>query len=316
MCGVFLTSLKIKNIDLIITTSPPSFASFSGYIISKLKKAQLVYDVRGIWPDVAIEMGDLKEDSFYTKLFSFITNFMCRKADLITTVSPGKVKKLTERVYPQEKNKVKLVSNGFNRRVTNGVIFPDLIEKFDLQNKFSCVYIGNVGLAQGLDVVIDIASRTKHNDVQFLIFGDGADKERLVDMVKIKKVNNIKFCGTIEHENVYTILKNAKMSIIPLKNSNLKDSIPTKLYESLGLGCPVFLIAEGDSVNILQESRLGVSVSPDNTDRIIFEFDNFVSKYDEFVCYRDEAMQLMDLKFSRQSVSVDFERQLKQLISL
>ena len=49
------------------------------------------------------------------------------------------------------------------------------------------------------------------------------------------------------NEDMYTILKHSQMSFVPLVNDKLKDSVPTKMFEALGVGCPVLLAAAGDS---------------------------------------------------------------------
>ena len=88
------TAAKAGRADVVITTSPPALLGVSGWLIAKLKHAKLVYDVRDIWPDVALEMGSFEKDSLYCKLFTKVTGFMYKHADLITTVTPGKVVKL------------------------------------------------------------------------------------------------------------------------------------------------------------------------------------------------------------------------------
>ena len=91
----FLKSIFIKDkIDVVITTSPPPLINIFGYAIAKIKKTKLIYDVRDIWPDVALEMGSFKENSIYCKIFSFIAKFMYKHSDIITTVTPGKVEKI------------------------------------------------------------------------------------------------------------------------------------------------------------------------------------------------------------------------------
>ena len=142
------TSFKVGKVDFVITTSPPPLVSISGWIIAKLKGAKLIYDVRDIWPDVAIEMGSFSKHSVYSKIFNFIADFMYKHADLITTVSLGKVQKIEshlERI--QSKQKVKLVANGFDESILNNTIDELLVKKYQLNEKFTCVYIGNIGLA-------------------------------------------------------------------------------------------------------------------------------------------------------------------------
>lgn len=315
------TAVRAGRADVVLTTSPPPLVSIPGWIIAKCKRAKLVYDVRDIWPDVALEMGSFKENSFFCKVFRRITGFMYKHADIVTTVSPGKVEKIRGHVSsrpgrksgPAHTDKVWLVGNGFDESILKSELDQTVVEKYDLDKKFTCVYIGNIGLAQGLGALLEIAAKTKHKEVQFLCFGMGAEKEMLEQRVKEEGLVNVKFCGVIEHGKVFSLLSHAKLSFVPLKNSNMKDSVPTKIYEALGIGCPVLLVAEGDSADIVDESRFGRHVSPDETGKLVEVFDDMIDHYDELTAHKDEAVRLMREKYSRQKIAAELEKRLRAL---
>lgn len=93
LTSFFKSLMKLKKIDVVITTSPPPLISIFGYGIAKIKSAKLVYDVRDIWPDVALEMGSFDRKSIYFKVFRKIADFMYKHSDIITTVTPRKSRK-------------------------------------------------------------------------------------------------------------------------------------------------------------------------------------------------------------------------------
>lgn len=309
-----ISSLKIGEVDLVMTTSPPPLSSIPGWIIAKLKGAKLVYDVRDIWPDVAVEMGSFAEGSLYYNVFRFIAKFMYKHADVITTVSSGKVSKIQEYVKNAERkqkgksssDKVWLVGNGYDMQVESFGINEELIQKYGLEKTFTCVYVGNIGLAQGLEVLLNVASETRHKEVQFLIFGKGAEKEMLEKIAEERGLDQVKFCGVLPHEDIYTLLKYAKLSFIPLKNGKMKDSIPTKLYEALGIGCPVLLVAEGDACRVLDETKLGRHLSPDHPEEITAVFDEILDNYEEIVRFREYSKELIHNKYTRQQIAHTF----------
>lgn len=239
--SIFKAITKVGKIDAIVITSPPIIPSISGYIIGKIKKAKIIFDVRDIWPDVAIEMGSFSKNSIYYKVFNFIANFMYKHSDYITTVTPGKVKKLKKCAEP---NKVKFISNGLDDEFISFKIDRNLVEKYQLEHKFTVIYTGNVGLAQNLDALLEIAEDYKENEqIQFIIWGDGAYKSTLQEKIKEKNLKNFKLEERIEYSKVRTILTYAKVSFISLKNNQMTDSVPTKIFDALGVGCPVLLLA-------------------------------------------------------------------------
>lgn len=308
-------SFSAGKADVVLTTSPPALLGISGWVIARLKQAMLVYDVRDIWPDIALEMNHFTQDSMYCKVFRYITNFMYRHADMVSAVSAGKVLKIRSKIPVSLHDKVCLVGNGFDERILASVEDADIVQKYCLDERFTCVYIGNIGLAQGLNSLLEIAAQTKHRDIQFLVFGTGAEEERLKLRAEELKLTNLRFCGVVEHSKVFTLMKHAKISYIPLKNANLKDSIPTKIYEALGLGCPVVLVAEGEACSIVNETGLGVCISPDHTQDLVAVFDELVVQYDKICEQRASAMNLMQNKYSRQQIAADFEKQLQILLN-
>lgn len=312
----FLISFCAGKADVVISTSPPPLISISGWLIAKVKRAKLIYDVRDIWPDIAVEMNSFSDKSVYAKVFNRIANFMYRRADLITTVTTGKVEKLRQKVnLPGQRGKIILIGNGFDLSILDAPIHNEIVEKYNMENQFTCVYIGNIGLAQGLDVLLDLASQTKCQNVQFLIFGDGADRDRLMIRARNEVLKNVHFCGRISQDVVPSVLKAAKLSFIPLKSSKMRDSVPTKLYEALGLGCPVLLLAEGDACSVLDETKLGKWVSPENVQEMAAVFDSIVQNYGKILENQKNAVQIIRDRHSRQKEAGVLYKHLSLLVN-
>ena len=301
----FVGLFKLRNIDYVVTTSPPPLISFTGFLLAKFKKAKLIYDVRDIWPDVAVEMGSFTEKSIYYKVFKFIASFMYRHSDYITTVSPGKVAKIKS--YVNKKEKVKYIPNGFDDNFTSFKIDKDIIKEYNLDKKFTVVYIGNVGLAQNLDAMINLANKCKKDkNIQFLIFGDGAYKDKLSVKIDELKLSNIKIAGKIQYEKVYTVLKYSKVSFISLKNDNMTDSIPTKIFDALGAGCPILLFAKGDSCKIIDEMEFGVYTSAE--DELFDKFMYMIENYDKYEKKKKKVVESVKQKYSRKMIASNFQK--------
>ncbi|MCM1262191.1 MAG: glycosyltransferase family 4 protein [Butyrivibrio sp.] len=309
--GFAITSIfmagRAGKIDVVLTTTPPAMVSIAGWVIAKIKHARLVYDVRDIWPDVAVEMNEFTQGSIYYKVFRFIRDFMLKRSDLITAVSDGKVDKLKE--YAPQKKIVK-IPNGFDIHFTENKIDKDLYDKIAAPDTLTCVYTGNLGLAQGLKQLLYIAGKAKENGLaaKFRLYGKGVEEQELRKYVSENHLDNVFFGGKLSNQEIYTVLKAADISFVPLVNENLRDSIPTKIYEALGVGCPVLLAAEGDAVSVLEESGLGVAVRPNRLDEL---WDAFLRLYKLYGNYdngdkgtveqsKNQAMELMRGKYSIQ----------------
>lgn len=290
---------KLKGIDVVLTTCPPPLINIVGAKIAKKHKAKLIYDVRDVWPDVALEMGSFSEGSIYAKVFAYIRDYMLKHADLVTAVSNGKVKKLQG--YAQKQNVV-CIPNGYNTAFSEVPVNEELYKKIKSKGERICTYIGNIGLAQGIQQLLDLAEKSKQEGlpVYFLIYGSGAEEEKLRQYVIDHNVDNISFEGRLPNKDMRTVLEASNINFVSLVNGNLKDSVPTKIYEALGVGCPVLLAAEGDSATILNDTGLGVAVAPNDKGALWNRFKYMYDNIEEINKKRDRAIELMRTKYSLQ----------------
>lgn len=180
-----------------------------------------------------------------------------------------------------------------------------------MKEKFTIVYIGNVGLAQNLDALIELAIEWKKKlNMQFLIFGDGAYKKSIQKKIDENKLTNIKLAGKIDYSKVKTILTYAKISFISLKNNNMTDSVPTKMFDSLGIGCPILLMAKGDSCDILKESKLGETA--ENIEELKEKFKYMTENYEQYIENEEYSINYIQKQFSRRKIAKLFEREVIQ----
>jgi glycosyltransferase involved in cell wall biosynthesis len=304
---------KIKEIDVVVTTCPPPLINMAGWYIAQTHKAKLVYDVRDIWPDVALEMGSFPPTSIYAKTFTYIRNFMLKKADLVTAVSPGKVEKL--KAYSKKENIV-LIPNGYNINFKDNTINEELYNRIKEKESYICIYVGNLGLAQGLSQLLKIATNCMEKKIEatFILYGSGAEEKLLREYVEKNNLTNVFFEGRLPNKDMYTVLKAADLSFVPLVNENLKDSIPTKLYESLGVGCPVLLAASGDSADILKETGLGIAAKPKDDEALWDAFIKLHDNKDKYMQYTPKAINLMETKHSLQTSAKTMTLELEKLV--
>lgn len=310
----YMEGRKIHGVDAVLTTCPPPLINISGARIAKKQKAKLIYDVRDIWPDVAYEMGSFSRKSIYGRGFSFIRNYMLKNADLVMAVSKGKVEKLAGYA---PKQKIINIPNGYNTAFEDIAINKKLYEKIREKGKFICTYIGNIGLAQGIIQLIELAEEVKKRGLEacFLVYGSGAEERKLRQYLVEHQLDNFSFEGRLSNKDMKTVLAASDINFVSLVNENLRDSVPTKLYEALGVGCPVLLAAQGDSAEILNETGLGISVRP-NDKKALWEAFNFLyTNPDEIVKRKETSIMMMKTKYSLQQSAQKFAEEIEKLLN-
>ncbi|MDY0118471.1 MAG: glycosyltransferase family 4 protein [Bacilli bacterium] len=288
---------QIKN-SFYLASSPELIPSKAG-IYAKKNGAKLIFDVRDIWPEVGIQMGAYGENSIFAKHFRRCANKMYEKCDILTTVGSKKHQYLSKYKNGKYRHKTFLISNGVDLDDLDGLFDYSIIQKFNSYSKKIVSYVGNVGAAQGLDALIEIS--TEYPDLLFLICGKGKELEKLQKNVIDKSITNVVFTGEINKSQALAVTNSSYISFISLSSNKMVDSVPTKLFESLGLGVPTFLVACGESADILDETGLGVHTSPGHIPAIKDSFKTMITTYDKIINNKNKSIKLIRDKYSRQA---------------
>ncbi|WP_238882193.1 glycosyltransferase family 4 protein [Clostridium sp. YIM B02551] len=258
----------IENQDVVITESPPLFLGWSGYIISKMKKAKFVFNVSDLWPESAVKLGVLN-NKLFIKMSTWLEEFCYRKAKLVTGQTKGIVNNIVDRGFPKEK--VHLITNGVDTEFFKKENRDDEYRKeLGISDKFSVCYAGIHGIAQGLEVIILTAEILReYKDIHFMFYGDGPEKDKLIEMMKEKGLNNITFMPVQMKPAMPRIIASMDATIVPLKKLDLfKGALPSKMFEALASELPIILAVEGEAEALIKDANAGIVVEPENPNEI------------------------------------------------
>lgn len=259
-CGVFT-----KRHDIIIATSPQFFTLISGYLISIIKRTPLVLEIRDLWPESIVAVGALSEKSLIVKVLKKISIFLYHKSDLIICVTKSFKKDLIS--IGVDQNKIKVIENGFDltKNLKPSLSIKEVEKKFKIKkNTFYVSFIGTVGMAHGLEIILNAASKVNTN-VEFLIIGEGAKKTFLRNEVKKLKINNIKFIDNLDWQEIVDINQLINIHLVHLiKDDEFKKVIPSKIFESMALKKPIIMGVEGESRNIVNNAECAFIIEPEN----------------------------------------------------
>lgn len=266
--SVLQGSKYIDKQDVIITESPPLFLGWSGYVLSKRKKAKYIFNVSDLWPESAVKLGVLNNKLFIAAS-TWLEEFCYRKADAVTGQTQGIVDNIIGRGF--SKDKVHLITNGVDASLFKKENRDNEFRKeVGIENKFAICYAGILGLAQGLEVVIEAAELlSKYEDIQFVFIGDGPEKEKLIYMKESKGLKNVTFLPMQPKKNMPHIIASMDATVIPLKKLDLfKGAIPSKLYEALASELPIILAVQGEAEALINRANAGITVEPENAKEI------------------------------------------------
>ena len=143
--------------------------------------------------------------------------------------------------------------------------FGNKKELYDIRNhwdkkKFHIVFTGNIGVAQGLDLVAKAASYLKDSPIVWHLVGGGREKEQVIEAVKKEGVeNHVFFYTAVEESLVPIILREADAALIIMKADPILDmTIPAKFQTYLACGCALLGCVNGEVKEYIEESGLGI----------------------------------------------------------
>jgi glycosyltransferase involved in cell wall biosynthesis len=253
----FFTLFTRRRFAIIIVTMPPISLAIPAFAALLRHRARLIVDVRDVFPDVAVKMGYWREGSPIVRIVGSIAGALYRRSKLILCVTDAARAEIIARgIAP---SKVVIAANGFDP-IQVAPESPYARSAGD----FVVVFVGNMGLATGLDTIIDAADLLRDEPrIRFVLAGGGADKDRLSLRVAELRLDNVVMLGVVTRPAANALVAAADVSVVPL-HAGIVDSLPTKMFDALVLGCPVVCCANGEARAFIESSGGGIAVAPND----------------------------------------------------
>lgn len=250
-----LFSLRKRNPEFILVESPPLTLAFSGWLLAKFSGSRMIMNVSDLWPLSARELGAVSDGVLYRSIEK-LEHFLYRRADLCT----GQSKEIVDYIKSRTRKPVYLFRNGVET------------DRFSVGNQTGSkapvriVYAGLLGVAQGiydLCVAIDFAAI----GAEFHIYGTGFDKERIQEFLRINPDRGIKYFGVMSRDTMPDVLQQYDATLVALVK-NIYGAVPSKIYEAMAAGLPIYFSGEGEGAKIVAENKLGWVNQPGNWDTL------------------------------------------------
>ncbi|HUU46431.1 MAG TPA: glycosyltransferase family 4 protein [Acidobacteriota bacterium] len=250
--------------DCVIATSPQLFCALAGWVLSVFKRAPFIFEVRDIWPEEIVAVGAIR-NRIAIHLLEGLEMFLYHRARRIVAVAHGTVEILTARGIPSRK--ITVVPNGVDTSTfVPGPVDETVREQHNLNGEFLVSYIGTVGMAHRLDVMLDAAARLSDNPhIRFLIVGDGAERQRLEHEAQRRGLDNLIWAESQPANRVAAYYRASDACVVHLRRARLfTKNIPSKMYEIMACGRPILLGTEGESRQLGERSGGALPFAPES----------------------------------------------------
>jgi colanic acid biosynthesis glycosyl transferase WcaI len=267
-----LTGLFLSRPDVVIASSPQLLVALSGWWLAAWKRVPFVFEVRDLWPESlsAVGMGD--QVKIMNRILARIAGFLYGKANRIVVVTAAFKDHLIKH-WNIPVDKISVIENGvettlFSPQNTNA----ELRRELGAEEKFVVSYIGTIGMAHGLESVIEVAARMQQSapHVLFLLLGEGAEKDYILALSKARGLTNLRFVGQQPREKISAYIAASDVCLVLLKKAHIfKTVIPTKMLEFMSCSRPVILGVEGQAQEIMDEAQAGICIAPESADELV-----------------------------------------------
>lgn len=250
------------GVDLVYGSSPHLLAALAAWIIAFAKRVPFVMEVRDLWPQVLVDMGGWNAGSLVVRLLTKIEEFLYARATAVVVLSEGsRVNLLGRGVAPE---KVHYVPNGadpddFSPRASR----EELRERYGF-TKFTAVYAGAHGPANGLDIALDTALTFDPGALDVVLVGGGVEKDRLIARAQREGISNVRFLDPVPKSEIADLLHAADIGLHILADVELFRTAvsPNKLFDYLAAGLPVVTNCPGSVGDLVIDSGGGWVTEP------------------------------------------------------
>jgi len=312
-----LRGLEIERPDVVIGTSPQLLVGPGGWWIARWKRAPFVFEVRDLWPESLAAVGVGQENSVLHRVLGAVAGFLYRHSQRVVVVTPAFKEHLIQQwKVPEEK--IAVVENGVETDLfAPENAEPGLRERLGITGRFVACYVGTMGLAHGLDTLIDAAGQLQRTrpEALFLLVGEGADKERIKILAETRGLKNLTFVDQQPRERIPAFIHASDVCLVLLKKTELfKTVIPTKMLEFLSCAKPVVLGVEGQARQLMEEARGGIVIEPENAEALVQAIERLAAAPQEREEMGRNGRAYIIEKYSRRSTAETYLEILRDVI--
>ncbi len=249
--------------DVVFATHTPLPVGLAGMTLGRHFGVPFVFEVRDLWPEALVNVGALGNPAVVWWLRGMARRIY-RQADHIVALSPGMRDGIVRAGITPEK--VTVIPNACDLDLFR----PDLDgsaarAKLGLGGRFAAIYFGAMGLANGLEYVIEAArilAERKNDDIVFVLQGSGGKRDELESLARRYGLTNVVFSPLVSHEEVAGIVAGCDACLTIFRAAKEHTWSPNKLFDALAAGKPVLINVPGWLKETIDAGHCGGYVDP------------------------------------------------------
>ena len=287
------TALKVKNVDLIMGTTPPIFQAVSAWFVAFLRRKPFLLEVRDLWPEFIVSMGEFR-NPVLIQMARWLERFLYGRANHILVNSPAYGQYIEQKGVAKEK--ISFIPYGTDIDMFSpGVDGSEIRNRYGLNDNFVVLYSGALGQANDIYTIIRAAQRLKSQPViKIILFGDGKERKKLEAEVKNSNLENIIFAGALPKKEMPAVLAAADVCLAILQDIPMfRTTYPNKVFDYMAAGKATVLVIDGVIRDVIEASEGGVFVKPGDDEQLAHVLSDLASDHERVVTLGQHAREYL-----------------------
>jgi len=297
-------AFRARRYDVVLATSTPLTIAVPALIAKVFANRSMVFEVRDVWPDAAVDAGMLKNGLLY-HLAKWLEMAAYRKSDHIVALSDGMLDRIVSKGV--SRNKISMFPNCSDVGRFAPALFDRkaLRKEYGVNDKFVLLYVGAINIANDMPFLAKCISILKENpSIQWWFVGGGNQLQYVEDEVRKNSIKNVRFWGKQPKSEVPKFVNAADIGVVSFINQPVYyENSPNKFFDYIAGGLPSIFTRTTWLKPYLEQAEAALICEDNSVD----EFVSFVNMLKSNQDLRDEygrkVLGLANSEFSRKSVS-------------
>lgn len=236
--------------DVILASSVHPLTMVAGIKVAKKFGVPCICEIRDLWPEAIFSFNKAKEKSLLGKVLIKGEHWIYKNADALVFTKQGDTDYIKEKKWDKNQggdinlDKTHYINNGVDVQAFNKSLKQNTLNDIDLdKNLFNVIYVGAIRPVNNVGIILDAASLLKNNsDIQFLIYGNGNQKEMLEKRVKDENLSNVKIKGFVNKVFIPFVLSKSSVNLLNYSQAQYnwsRGNSSNKLFEYMASGKPI-----------------------------------------------------------------------------
>jgi colanic acid biosynthesis glycosyl transferase WcaI len=295
----FWAALRQRRPDVIVVETDPPALGAMGALLKWWHRCPMVFYLQDLFPEVGLALGKFRP-GLLTSFLRWLTNVGLRHADRVVVLGEDMKRIVLQRGVAPER--VAVIPNWADTQALRPSDGPNpLRAEWAEDGKFVVMYSGNLGLSQGLDGVLEVASKMRDEPVTFLLVGEGGAKPGLMARATELGLKNVRFLPYQPKERLGDSLSAADLHLIPMRRALAGCMVPSKLYGILAAGRAYIAAVDKDSevAAVTAAHGTGLRIEPESPEEMASAIRWSLEHRDELKAMGDRGREVAESYFDR-----------------